>query len=194
MLVLLRCPFPLYMSLLLVEVEQWKSYHESRPWEIAAPPTTLNGKEVGEKLRGGEGGEGRGGEGRGGEGRGGEGRGGEGRDIRIEWGYILWSHCLPAGITEGFFHRLEAEFGAILFGHLAGYLSATKYGLTEMELLDVLSHDQQVPYHCSQLATGTLVSQYVVCPLLPLHYWHLFSIGDGGRQPEVDAQNGDCCG
>lgn len=53
-------------------------------------------------------------------------------------------YCLPAGMTERFFSGLEAEFGAIFIGHLAGYISATKYGLTEMELLDVLSCDKQV--------------------------------------------------
>lgn len=51
---------------------------------------------------------------------------------------------LCTGMTERFFCALEAEFGEVFFSHLAGYISATKYGLTEMELLDVMSCDQQV--------------------------------------------------
>lgn len=43
MMVLQCCPLPLYMDLVLVEVQQWQSYLGSRPWERQAPPTTLKG-------------------------------------------------------------------------------------------------------------------------------------------------------
>lgn len=54
---------------------------------------------------------------------------------------------MPAGMTKRFFCALEADFGGIFISRLVGYMSATKYGLTEMELLDVLSCDQQVRAH-----------------------------------------------
>lgn len=59
----------------------------------------------------------------------------------------------PVGMTEGVFRSLEAKFGEVFFSHLAAYISATKYGLTEMELLDVLSCDQKVYYHAMPSTT-----------------------------------------
>lgn len=39
---------------------------------------------------------------------------------------------------------METQFGKVFFGSLAGYVTAPKYGLTEMELLDVMSCNKQV--------------------------------------------------
>ena len=47
-------------------------------------------------------------------------------------------------MTEKFFLDMEMSFGEVFFGRLAGYITATKHGLTEMELLDVMSCSQQV--------------------------------------------------
>ena len=47
-------------------------------------------------------------------------------------------------MTEKLFLDMEASFGETFFGCLAGYITATKHGLTEMELLDIMSCNQQV--------------------------------------------------
>ncbi len=47
-------------------------------------------------------------------------------------------------MTEKKFRELEDEFGELFFSHAAGYISASKYGLTEMEILEILSVDIQV--------------------------------------------------
>jgi len=43
MLVLLRCPAPLYMDLLLIEVVDWASFQEKMPWRKTPPPATIRG-------------------------------------------------------------------------------------------------------------------------------------------------------
>ncbi len=45
-MVLMRCSHPLYADLLLMEVQEWKSYLGSKPWEGAAPPSTLKGRQI----------------------------------------------------------------------------------------------------------------------------------------------------
>ena len=46
-------------------------------------------------------------------------------------------------MTEKLFLEMEVSFGEIFFSHLAGYITAAKHGLTEMELLDIMSCDQK---------------------------------------------------
>lgn len=88
---------------------------------------------------------------------------------------------LCAGMTERFFCALEVKFGEVFFSHLAGYISATKYGLTEMELLDVMSCDQQVASHLPKLclsirwhinqlaAAAVLISHHITCSVPCIH-------------------------
>jgi len=42
------------------------------------------------------------------------------------------------------FSRLEDEHGCAFVSHTLGYITAAKYGLTESELLDVLTCDLKV--------------------------------------------------
>ena len=42
------------------------------------------------------------------------------------------------------FTLLEEKYGHVLISHLFGYITASKYGLTESEILDVLSLDAEV--------------------------------------------------
>ena len=51
-----------------------------------------------------------------------------------------------AAILEKIFDDLEAEFGKF-FSKTASYISASKHGLTEMEILDLLSCNSQVSYY-----------------------------------------------
>ena len=50
------------------------------------------------------------------------------------------------GITEKIFQNMEVKFGKVFFSRVASYITGPQYGLTEMELLDVLSCDQQVEW------------------------------------------------
>lgn len=47
-------------------------------------------------------------------------------------------------MTRKFFLEMETEFGELFFGSLAGYITVAKYGLTETEIMDALSCNQQV--------------------------------------------------
>ena len=63
--------------------------------------------------------------------------------------YIIIRTCQSAthyyaGMIEAFLKQLEESFGPTLVSHLFGYVSVAKYGLTEPELLDVLSSDKKV--------------------------------------------------
>jgi hypothetical protein len=53
---------------------------------------------------------------------------------------------VPALISENLFARLAqpASHGELLVSHALGYLAASRYGLSEDELLDVLSSDKEV--------------------------------------------------
>ena len=42
------------------------------------------------------------------------------------------------------FSELEDEQGCVFVSHALGYITATKYGLTECELLDILTCDADV--------------------------------------------------
>lgn len=49
-----------------------------------------------------------------------------------------------ADITRNFFQSLETEFGKMIISRLVSYISSSKHGLTEMEVLDIMSSDPQV--------------------------------------------------
>ena len=49
-----------------------------------------------------------------------------------------------ADAIKFFFTKLEAEHGVTLISHLLAYVTASKYGLTEPEILDILALDTEV--------------------------------------------------
>ena len=53
---------------------------------------------------------------------------------------------ISVDMTEKFFRNLEADFGRTFVRCLAGYVTAAKYGLTEMELIDILSCNKKVTH------------------------------------------------
>ena len=49
-----------------------------------------------------------------------------------------------AGVIDCLFSELEDERGCVFVSHALGYITAAKYGLTESELLDILTCDADV--------------------------------------------------
>ena len=47
-------------------------------------------------------------------------------------------------MLENLFDDLEATHGKVLVSHVIAYLSAARFGLSEPEILDILSTDDQV--------------------------------------------------
>lgn len=52
--------------------------------------------------------------------------------------------CLLTGMVEALLQHLEGTFGFAFVSHAFGYISVAKHGLTEVELLDILSSDKEV--------------------------------------------------
>ena len=48
------------------------------------------------------------------------------------------------GAVNSLFTLLEEKYGRVLISHLFEYITASKYGLTEPEILDILSLDAEV--------------------------------------------------
>jgi len=67
--------------------------------------------------------------------------------------YHSYYSCLllVADLTKKFFQDLESEFGIVVVSRLASYLSSSRHGLTEMELLDLMSSDAQARWQNSDL-------------------------------------------
>ena len=59
-----------------------------------------------------------------------------------------------SGICEGIFASLEEKFGHCLVSQALGYITAAKYGLSEMELLDILASDKEVSALCGKKIWG----------------------------------------
>ena len=51
---------------------------------------------------------------------------------------------LCIGAIECFYAELEETYGQILVSHLLTYVTASKYGLTEPEILDLIALDKEV--------------------------------------------------
>ena len=51
------------------------------------------------------------------------------------------------GVIDCLFSKLEEEHGCVFVSHTLGYITATRYGLTECELLDILTCDLEVDEH-----------------------------------------------
>ena len=49
-----------------------------------------------------------------------------------------------SALVDSLFVRLEARYGFVLVSHAFGYISAAKRGLSETELEDILSCDDEV--------------------------------------------------
>ena len=59
-----------------------------------------------------------------------------------------------SGICEGLFASLEEKFGHCFVSQALGYITAAKYGLSEMELLDILASDKEVSALCGKKYGG----------------------------------------
>ena len=55
-----------------------------------------------------------------------------------------------SGICEGLFASLKEMFGHCFVSQALGYITAAKYGLSEMELLDILASDKEVSALCGK--------------------------------------------
>ena len=51
-----------------------------------------------------------------------------------------------AGGIECYFTELEEKYGKTLVGHFLTYVTASKYGLTEPEIIDLITLDTEVSY------------------------------------------------
>ena len=49
-----------------------------------------------------------------------------------------------AAMLESLFDDLEATHGKVLVSHVLAYLTAAQFGLSEPEILDILSTDEEV--------------------------------------------------
>ena len=75
------------------------------------------------------------------------------------------------------FSELEDEQGCVFVSHALGYITATKYGLTECELLDILTCDANVSTknitaidrlaHTYIHTKRTINAQHVYCSSMP---------------------------
>lgn len=57
---------------------------------------------------------------------------------------MVSSSNLVAGLIESYLVELEDKYGTTLVSRLLAYVTASKYGLTEPEILDVLALDTEV--------------------------------------------------
>lgn len=51
---------------------------------------------------------------------------------------------LTTGAVESFYTELEEKYGKTLISHFLAYVTASKHGLTEPEILDILALDTEV--------------------------------------------------
>ena len=51
---------------------------------------------------------------------------------------------LTTDAVESFYTELEEKYGKTLISHLLAYVTASKHGLTEPEILDILALDTKV--------------------------------------------------
>lgn len=51
---------------------------------------------------------------------------------------------LCTGAIEAFYTELEEKYGKTLVSHFLAYITASKHGLTEPEILDILALDTEV--------------------------------------------------
>ena len=51
---------------------------------------------------------------------------------------------LTTAAVESFYTELEEKYGKTLISHLLAYITASKHGLTEPEILDILALDTEV--------------------------------------------------
>ena len=110
------CPLPLYIMLLMRDFQRWHSYDHST-WENP-PPDSL-----------------------------------EGMLLRIHC--QLYDYCTHSlynlcciytytGLCQRFITSVEEELGHCFVSRALGYITAAKYGLSEVELLDILASDREV--------------------------------------------------
>ena len=66
------------------------------------------------------------------------------KDFCIKHDTVVISTHLVAGLIESYLVELEDKYGARLISHLLAYVTASKYGLTEPEILDILALDTEV--------------------------------------------------
>ena len=50
------------------------------------------------------------------------------------------------GAIECFYAELEEKYGKTLVSHLLAYVTASKYGLTEPEIIDLIALDTEVSH------------------------------------------------
>lgn len=62
------------------------------------------------------------------------------QSCKLQWCF----YPLFLGVIDCLFSELEDEQGCVFVSHALGYITATKYGLTECELLDILTCDADV--------------------------------------------------
>ena len=67
------------------------------------------------------------------------------------------------GAFECYFTELEEKYGKILVSHLLAYISASKYGLSEPEIIDLIALDAEVSYLLSILLLSELIVKLNNC-------------------------------
>ena len=138
----LQCPLPLYLQFLMREIVCWKSYTLALSWNGTLPPQDIKGTCACTDIM---------------------------EEDTFNWtcstSFLLFGQKLSivadsalnslasyndiftplfAGVIDCLFSELEDERGCVFVSHALGYITATKYGLTESELLDILICDADV--------------------------------------------------
>ena len=66
--------------------------------------------------------------------------------ITIAGRYLCFN--IHAGLCDNLFVSLKEDFGQYFVSQTLGYVTAAKYGLSEVELLDILASDGEVGTNC----------------------------------------------
>ncbi len=92
--------------------------------------------------------------------------------------HCWFSSCI--GLILDLFHKLEEEHGHLLVGHMIAYVTASRHGLTETELLDILCCDHEVRFPLAH--HWTVVCEAFSVSLLCSNFrWWMSWIGTGVR-------------
>ena len=71
---------------------------------------------------------------------------------------------LNAALIERYLVELEEKYGVVLVSRLLAYVSASKHGLTEPEILDILALDTEVaPAIYTQPQSNWTLNYTIVC-------------------------------
>ena len=87
----------------------------------------------------------------------------------IRWPSHFLASSLPESVEDAIVRRLdrlERKYGALMIGNIARYISSASCGLSEMELLDVLSCNTEVLELAGQTDWGAPILRF------PYSLWH----------------------